>query len=247
MTSARLAHRAGLRGGLRASIKHHSSRIQKRHVTTEQATRKAGSMRRAGTRAVSPLLEVTRMREALAILRWVLILGVAVMACAMAQPQPAAAQAGFDRPGSDYRTFALKSGDPAECASTCESDRKCRSWSFSYPAGKPGGAACKLKNAVPNRTESTCCISGVRGAGIIERRTRSMEVSIDRIGGDLRDFDLEPGQGDDDCRKACDADGSCRAWTFAHAGYFGKAPRCYLKKEIKPPSRRPCCISGVVR
>lgn len=175
---------------------------------------------------------------------WLII--VAAMLLGALSP-PALAQVGFDRPGSDYRHFSLASGDPAECAMVCERDRRCRAWSFSYPAGQPGGALCRLKAAVPKRTADSCCVSGVRGAGVMESRTRTLEMSIDRIGGDLRDFGLRPGQDDDACRRACDADSKCRAWTFARPGYGGRDARCYLKSEIKPPSRSPCCISGVVR
>jgi hypothetical protein len=39
----------------------------------------------------------------------------------------------------------------------------------------------------------------------------------------------------------------CRAWTYRRPGYGTAAARCYLKDAIKPPHRKPCCISGVVR
>ena len=181
-------------------------------------------------------------------MRKVLLFVVAALVqWALAASAPALAQTGFDRPGNDYKRFVVPTGDPAECAMTCERDRRCRAWSFNYPSGKPDSAVCWLKNAVPKRIASSWNITGVRGAGVVERRSRSMETSIDRIGGDLRDFELKPDQGDDACRQACDGDDKCRAWTFARAGYVGKNPRCYLKHEIKPPQRSPCCISGVLR
>jgi hypothetical protein len=172
---------------------------------------------------------------------------VLLVVAALRAPVPAAAQAGFDRPGGDYQRLSLRSGDPAECAMICERDRRCRAWSFSYPAEQPGSAVCRLKNGVPARVADNCCVSGVRGAGVGENRTRALEMSIDRIGGDLRDFALKADQGDDVCRRACDADTKCRAWTFARAGYDGHEPRCFLKSQIKPPRRSPCCVSGVVR
>jgi len=175
-----------------------------------------------------------------------LIIVAAVMLGAFVTPPEALAQVGFDRPGGDYKRLALDSGDPAECAMICERDRRCRAWSFSYPA-QPGGAVCRLKTGVPKRTSDACCVSGVRGAGVVESRTQTLEMSIDRVGGDLRDFSLKADQGGDACRRACDADSRCRAWTFARAGYGGREPRCFLKSQIKPPRRSPCCISGVVR
>src|SRR5687767_5755849 len=46
--------------------------------------------------------------------------------------RPALAQANFDRPGGDYLSAPVTSGDPAECALVCERDRRCRAWTFSY-------------------------------------------------------------------------------------------------------------------
>jgi hypothetical protein len=159
----------------------------------------------------------------------------------------ALAQSGFDRPGSDYTSFQLRNGDPAACAARCERDNKCRAWSFSYPRTDRQPATCWLKNAVPPRVERDCCISGVRGAGVIERRSGPIEYSTDRLGGDYRYFDL-PSEADGAvCKAACEGDKKCRAWTFVRKGYISPAPRCYLKDKIKRPRRKPCCISGVVR
>jgi hypothetical protein len=161
--------------------------------------------------------------------------------------RPALAQANFDRPGSDYQSSLVPSGDPAECALVCERARRCRAWSFNYPTDIAGGAVCWLKSTVPARTQDNCCVSGVRGAGVVEPRTGAEETSIDRFGGDYRNFELKSGEGDDDCRAACAGDNKCRAWTFARPGYVGKAAHCFLKKEIKPPRRKAGFVSGVVR
>jgi hypothetical protein len=160
----------------------------------------------------------------------------------------AQAQANFDRPGGDYQSSAVASGDPADCALVCERDRRCRSWSFSYPTDTAGGAVCWLKSNVPARTQDNCCVSGVRGAGVVEPKNTAIETSIDRFGGDYRNFDVKGGSdGDDECKAACTADNKCRAWTYARPGYVGKAGHCFLKKDIKPPRRKAGFISGVVR
>ena len=159
----------------------------------------------------------------------------------------ARAQASFDRPGSDYMSVPVPSGDPEDCALICERDRRCRAWSFNYPNDAAGGAVCWLKNSVPARVADDCCVTGVRGAGVVEPRGKGIETSIDRFGGDLRNFELKRDEGDEACKAACVADNKCRAWTFARPGYVGKAARCYLKKEIKPPRRKAGFISGVVR
>jgi hypothetical protein len=160
---------------------------------------------------------------------------------------PAQAQTNFDRPGGDYLSAIVPSGDPADCALVCERDRHCRAWSFNYPTDFPGGAVCWLKASVPARLKSNCCVSGVRGAGVVEPRDGTVETSIDRSGGDYRSFDLKDGESDEHCMAACSGDNKCRAWTYARPGYVGKAAHCFLKKEIKPPRRRPGFTSGVVR
>jgi hypothetical protein len=161
--------------------------------------------------------------------------------------RPAQAQANFDRPGSDYQNSPVTSGDPADCALMCERDRRCRAWSFNYPTDIAGGAVCWLKSNVPARIEDSCCVSGVRGAGVVEPRNGAIETSIDRFGGDYRNFGLKSSEGDEACKTACTEDNKCRAWTYARPGYVGKEARCFLKKEIKPPRRKAGFISGVVR
>ena len=160
---------------------------------------------------------------------------------------PAQAQTNFDRPGGDYQSAPVPSGDPADCALTCERDRHCRAWTFSYPTDIASSAVCWLKSSVPARVPDNCCVSGVRGAGVVEPRNNAIESSIDRPGGDYRNLELKGGEGDEACKATCIGDNKCRAWTYARAGYAGREPRCFLKKEIKPPRRRAGFISGVVR
>jgi hypothetical protein len=166
---------------------------------------------------------------------------------AMTLAHEAQAQANFDRPGGDYQSSLVPSGDPADCALVCERDRRCRAWSFNYPTDVAGGAVCWLKNTVPARVPDNCCVSGVRGAGVVEPRNGTVETSIDRFGGDYRNFALKAGEDDEGCKAVCTDDNKCRAWTYARSGYVGREPHCFLKKEIKPPRRRPGFISGVVR
>ena len=161
--------------------------------------------------------------------------------------QPARAQANFDRPGSDYSRTLVPSGDPAECALLCERDRRCRAWSFNYPTVSDEAAVCWLKSAVPQRVESNCCVSGVRGAGVVEPRTVTLEVETDRLGGDYRSIEVATDPKGATCRAACEADNKCKAWTYARPGYIGKSARCFLKDHVKPPRRKPGFISGVVR
>ena len=143
--------------------------------------------------------------------------------------RPVQAQANFDRPGGDYLSAPVASGDPADCALTCERDRRCRAWSFNYPSDVMRGSVCWLKNSVPPRAQDNCCVSGVRGAGVVEPKNDKIETSIDRFGGDYRNFDLKGGgEGDDECKAACTADNKCRAWTYARPGYAGKIGRAHV-------------------
>ena len=160
---------------------------------------------------------------------------------------PVRAQTAFDRPGGDYFNTPVTSGDPEDCALLCERDRRCHAWSFAYPEVDGRSAVCWLKNTVPARVPGSCCISGVRGAGVIEPRSEGVENSIDRPGGDLRNFELKAAEGEGACKAACTADNKCRAFTYARPGYTGREARCFLKKEIKPPRRKAGFTSGVVR
>jgi PAN domain len=176
-----------------------------------------------------------------------LALGCALIVLAAA-PRLALAQSGYDRPGGDYLKFVVRNGDPAVCAARCERDSRCRAWAFAYPATEGNRTAmCWLKNRVPRPVEASCCVSGVRGAGVVEPRRGRIEFSIDRFGGDYRSFDVTADPQGAACAAACHAERRCRAWTYARPGYVGTAARCYLKDRIKRPRRSPCCISGVVR
>ena len=168
---------------------------------------------------------------------------VALTAAAM----PARAQTGFDRPGGDYSNFVVRAGDPAACAARCEREGRCRAWSFSYPRTANTAATCWLKSQVPPRVEDKCCVSGVRGSGVIEPRKGPMEYSIDRLGGDYRNLDVAANSVGATCKAACEADNRCRAWTYVRQGYISPGARCYLKDRITRPRHKPCCVSGVVR
>ena len=163
----------------------------------------------------------------------------------------ALAQVGFDRPGGDYTRFVVPSGDPAACAARCEREGRCRAWSFSYPGTRtPGGisAMCWLKSEVKPSVETACCVSGIKGAGLVEKKSGPVEMSIDRTGGDYRQFDLPSDPTGEACKKACEGEDKCRAWTYVRPGYLGpNVSRCYLKDKLTKPRRKPCCMSGVVR
>jgi hypothetical protein len=166
---------------------------------------------------------------------------------ALAMLGAAKAQVGFDRLGGDYTSFPVRPADPALCAARCERDSRCRAWAFSYPATENAAALCWLKSRVPPRAPASCCVSGVRGAGVVEPHDQSTEFAIDRIGGDYRNFELPADPSGKSCASACDGDAKCRAWTYMRPGYGGPSATCFLKDRVTAPQPRPCCISGVVR
>lgn len=176
-----------------------------------------------------------------------LVLPILLLLIAGALPQAASAQTGFDRPGGDYTNFVVRNGDPAVCAARCDREPRCRAWSFSYPRTAAREAICWLKKTVNAAKEDACCVSGVRGAALVEPTGGPLEFSIDRYGGDYRSFEMAANADADACAKACQAEGRCRAFTFVRPGYGTAAGRCFLKDRITRPRRKPCCISGVVR
>jgi len=181
----------------------------------------------------------------------VLVCGLLLAGLAVVMAGAAHAQAGSDRPGGDYARFVVPSGDPAVCAARCDREARCRAWSFSYPGtvtiGGSASAVCWLKSEVKPRVENQCCVSGVKGGGVVEMRPGPIESSVDRFGGDYRQFDVSKTPKAEACKEACEADNRCRAWTYSRPGYIGASARCYLKDKITRPRRKPCCMSGVVR
>jgi hypothetical protein len=194
-------------------------------------------------RSVTP---ESRTRER-RIKRTIIFTLAALVAGPLGTPTGGLAQSGYDRPGGDYASAPVANGDPTVCATRCERDKACRAWSFSYPSASGAPATCWLKREVVPAKQSSCCVSGVRGAGVIEPKAGVIEYSIDRMGGDYRSFETPPDAKGKACAEACQSEPRCRAWTYRRPGYGATSAHCFLKDAVKPPHHRPCCISGVVR
>ena len=110
-------------------------------------------------------------------------------------------------------------------------------------------AMCWLKNQVPARIEDKCCVSGVRGAGVVEPRTGPRSNFRSTAPAATTGISKPRPEPDGEaCKAACDGDNKCRAWTYVRPGYISVPPaRCFLKDELKRPRHKPCCISGVVQ
>ena len=69
-------------------------------------------------------------------------------------------------------------------------------------------------------------------------------------GTDLPGMDLAPGfdlRSDSPalCKKACDENPQCQAWTYVRPGVQGPKARCWLKSGVPAAVKSKCCTSGV--
>jgi hypothetical protein len=153
-----------------------------------------------------------------------------------------------DRPGSDYKDFAYEGVDPAHCQAECDKDPRCRAWTFvgwipnlpAYiidPDERPNisRSHCWLKDAVPARQSHPGTISGVKG----------ILGNTDFPGGDYRSIGLTSSD-PLNCKKICDRDQRCRAWTSVPKLDGGANQICWLKDRlVGPPSWKPLMSSGL--
>ncbi|HAH10026.1 MAG TPA: hypothetical protein DCL48_07990, partial [Alphaproteobacteria bacterium] len=105
---------------------------------------------------------VTPMRRIMTL--WaVLMIAVVSLGTGIAR----AAEEDTDRPGGDYREFSVPfGGDYRSCESACNSDGRCRAWTYlrsdTFP---PTGGQCYLKDRVSPPTPNDCCVSGLKTIG----------------------------------------------------------------------------------
>lgn len=71
-----------------------------------------------------------------------------------------------DRPGMDYRNFDLSEARPELCQTACESDPRCKAYTYVKPGVQGPQARCWLKSGVPNAVANECCISGVKNVTV---------------------------------------------------------------------------------
>ena len=77
-------------------------------------------------------------------------------------PPPRQWEPNTDRPGSDYRSFELRSPVPEQCRDACWNEAQCRAFTYVRPGAQAPLARCVLKNAVPPARPADCCLSGVK-------------------------------------------------------------------------------------
>ena len=87
----------------------------------------------------------------------------------------------------------------------------------------------------------------VPGLAAAQSRSFSFERGTDRPGHAYRVLQTDNAA---DCSLACQAENSCRAWTYVKPGAprrAGTASRCWLKHVVPRPIRNYCCTSGVLK
>jgi hypothetical protein len=108
-----------------------------------------------------------------------LMLAILCLIVSSLTPMAASLDRNMDRPGSDFRNFDLTDPDPDLCASACDSDPECKSFSYNPPGMSGPNAMCWLKNRVPELVNATGVVSGVKNEsmGKIVSRLRKLADS----------------------------------------------------------------------
>ena len=139
-----------------------------------------------------------------------------------------------------------------ECQTRCRADNQCVAWTTVHPGVQGPNARCWLKNAIPEPSANSCCVSGIERQAVATPTQPSLPQSlqprfdINLLGSDYRQFALDADEWAQ-CRSACKAESACLAWTFVRPGVQGPRAHCRLKNKIPPPTPNSCCISGIER
>lgn len=67
-----------------------------------------------------------------------------------------------DRPGTDYRNFALSEARPDLCEQACANEANCAAYTYVKPGPHGQPARCWLKSGAPGPIHNQDCVSGVR-------------------------------------------------------------------------------------
>src|SRR5215813_3125076 len=88
-----------------------------------------------------------------------------------------------NRPGCDYRNFAVPGANFGSaysvCMNACGLDSSCQAWNFNSRSGTP---TCFLKNCAPNPTAANGTVGGVK----LPATMSGFEGGFDRVGCDYR-------------------------------------------------------------
>jgi virginiamycin B lyase len=110
-------------------------------------------------------------------------------------PVLAGMEADSNRPGYDFRNFALPEPRPELCRQACEQEPACRAFTYVKPGTSEAGGKgphCWLKHQTSSRVANACCISGVvtKPAGVPavmpQRPSNGPKVIVPRRARDLK-------------------------------------------------------------
>ena len=117
---------------------------------------------------------------------------------------------GVNRPGEDFDSFP--SGGWQQCSTSCGTNDRCWAYTYVKPRGQAKRGTCWVKDGNTKAKKDSCCVSGIKVMG-------PYEPGVDRPGHNLRDG--YPTKLSSSCRRDCQQDPNCWAWTFVKAGVQG--------------------------
>ena len=157
---------------------------------------------------------------------------LAVLPHAGAQMGPV--EYGVDRPGKDFDSFPSDSWQ--QCSASCATNNKCSAYTYVKPQGQAKRGTCWVKGGVAKARKDNCCVSGIKVMG-------PYEPGVDRPGRDLRAG--YPTKTASSCRRDCQRNSECWAWTFVKPGIQGSQAMCWLKSSSPEARASSCCMSGI--
>ncbi|MCP4318906.1 MAG: hypothetical protein GY789_23650 [Hyphomicrobiales bacterium] len=134
-----------------------------------------------------------------------------------------------DRPGGDFHQF--NAGNVSICSTSCATDPNCKTYTYATATG-----ICWMKNTVPKRKNSNCCVSGAKVMG-------AQEINADRPGGNIKPG--FPAVTSSQCEGFCKSDLKCRSYTWVKPGVQANSGMCWLKNKRPGKAANLCCISGI--
>jgi hypothetical protein len=128
-----------------------------------------------------------------------------------------------DRPGCDYRNFAVPGSKPLPFSAYSV----CQAWNFDYWRISTSGAQprCWLKNCAPAPTTHNFTIGGVK----LPATMSIPEDGVKRVGCDYRNFSAS---GKDVCSATCARDSTCQSWYFSTRSCFLQT--CVAAPKVPP-------------
>lgn len=144
--------------------------------------------------------------------------------------------------GGDYRNFLATSSHPAqECRQACIDDPHCRAATLVDAGVQDEHPVCWLKDGDFEIVENSRTNSWLKPLYYFAVENQN------RRGADYfhQEF-TDPAMGVADCRRMCEGDARCVAFTFVEPGRQAAGGMCWLKDSVPTASVGEGCYSGLV-